>query len=207
MKESLSPKRQPQKHVQVRRPCAPRVQSRRKVKGAIGISDSDVLTWLDDLMISRYTCAEYRLTLGNVFIYLSNANRSLKCAKSVFAAPSQELHSLIFGDIAMRLSLSKVTALVKLPGRTTVEELRAFRGLTGYLRNAVQNCSFIVAPVTNFLRNEASISRRARKLPIEWRGFHIMAFVRLKDSLSRLNLIAFPSYNDLSGLQTDASTV
>ena len=68
----------------------------------------------------------------------------------------------------IRPAPSKMQAVAKMPHPTNIEELRAFLGLKGYLRQLVENYSIIAAPLTNILRNKEFATKRARKFPIPW---------------------------------------
>ena len=94
-----------------------------------------------------------------------------------------------------------------MPRPTNIEELRAFLGLTGYLRQFVENYSIIAAPLTNILRNKEFATKRARKLPIPWTLEQEGAFASLKKSLASPTVLAFPNWNQPFTLHTDARSI
>lgn len=61
------------------------------------------------------------------------------------------------------------------PPPSTVEELRAFLGMTGYLRQFVEGYSMRTAILTDILRNKAFASKLARRSPIPSLEYHINA--------------------------------
>ena len=102
---------------------------------------------------------------------------------------------------------SKLEAIAKMPRPTTVETLRTFLGMTGYLRQFVRNYSLISAPLSNILRNKGFASRRARKFPIPWGDEEENAFQALRAALASPTVLAFPDPNKPFELHTDASVV
>ena len=92
----------------------------------------------------------------------------------------------------IRPAPSKMEAVAKMPRPTNIEELRTFLGLTGYLRQFVENYSIIAAPLTNILRNKEFATKRARKFPIPWTVEQEGAFASLKKSLASPTVLAFP---------------
>ena len=102
---------------------------------------------------------------------------------------------------------SKLDAIARMPRPHTVEELRTFLGLTGYLRQFVPNYSLTAAPLTNILRNKALASKRARKLTIPWSTAEEDAFQSLRETLASPKVLAFPDLERPFELHTDASTM
>lgn len=66
----------------------------------------------------------------------------------------------------IRPAESKMSAVSQLTPPKTVEDLRKFIGMTGYLRNFVEKYSILAAPLTDILRNMQFASKRARKTKI-----------------------------------------
>ena len=98
-------------------------------------------------------------------------------------------------------------AVAKMPRPTNIEELRAFLGLTGCLRQFVENYSIVASPLTNILRNKDFATKRARKLPIPWTVEQEGAFASHNKSLASPTVLAFPDWNRPFTLQTDASSI
>eukprot|EP00903_Cladosiphon_okamuranus_P015718 g14508.t3 len=88
---------------------------------------------------------------------------------------------------------------------STVEELRTFLGMTGYLRQFVPMYSVTAAPLTDILRNKEFASKRARKCRIPWGDKEDKAFCLLRESLASPTVLAFPDMNSTFELHTDAS--
>ena len=86
---------------------------------------------------------------------------------------------------------SKVAAVVHLPPPPTVEEPRAFRGMTGFLLQFVKLYSIIASPLTDILRNKAFASKRSRRSPIPWLEPQQQTFLSLKSSLTSFPILVF----------------
>ena len=121
------------------------------------------------------------------------ADFSVNFAKCIFAAASQEFLGMMIDSTGMRPAPSKLVAIAKMPRPHTVEELRAFIGLTGYLRQFVPEYGLQIAPLTDLLRNKAFASRSARKLSIPWGDQQEAAFQTIKASLASQQYSCFPT--------------
>ena len=166
----------------------------RVVKTALEPPEDDVVSWLDDILVSSRTWEAHINLLRTVFQKLVNARLSVNFAKCNFAAPSQEYLGMVVDSTGIRPAPSKLEAVINMPRPTNVEELRAFLGLTGYLRQFVEKHSIIAAPLTNILRNKDFASKRARKSVIPWEQDQEQAFVQLKQALTSPKDLAFPDW-------------
>ena len=85
---------------------------------------------------------------------------------------------------------SKIAAVAERSPPTTVEELRAFLGMTGYLRKFVRGYSGLAAPLTDILRNKAFASKRSRRSLIPWLEHHQNTFLALDSALTSFHILA-----------------
>ena len=106
----------------------------------------------------------------------------------------------------IRPAPSEMEAVAKMPRPTNIEELRAFLGLTGCLRQFVKNHSIVASSLTNILRNKDFATKRAR-LPIPWTVEQEGASSSLKKSLASPTVLAFPDRNRLFTLHTGANSI
>lgn len=123
----------------------------RRVKSALGNLDG-VFSWLDDILIASTTWEEHLATLAVVLNRVKDAGLSVNFSKCIFGAASQEFLGMIIDSTGLHPAPSKLEAIANMP--TTVEELRTFLGMTGYLRQFVRNYSIVSAPISNILRNK-----------------------------------------------------
>ena len=178
----------------------------RRVKSALGYLDG-VFSWLDDILIASDTWDEHVAMLIVVFHRLLKAGLSLNFAKCIFGAQAQEFLGMIIDCNGVHPSPAKMEAIANMPCPRSVEELRTFLGMTGYLCQHVPNYSLVAAPLTDILRNKEFASKRARKLPIPWGPAAQQAFDSLRTTLASPTVLAFPDLERPFELHTDASTI
>lgn len=99
---------------------------------------------------------------------LQSAGLSVNFAKCIFGSASMEFLGMVIDSTGIHPAPSKLEAIACMLRPRTVEELRTFLGMTGYLRQFVRGYSLICAPLTDILRNKDFASKRARKCPIPW---------------------------------------
>ena len=92
----------------------------------------------------------------------------------------------------VRPAQSKIDAVARLAPPKTVEELRTFLRMTGYLRQFVERYSEVATPLTEILRKNQFASKKARKLAIPWSAEHATAFQTLKAAIISPRVLAFP---------------
>ena len=113
---------------------------------------------------------------------------------------------MMIDSTGIRSSPSKLEAIEKMPPPLDVEELRAFLGITGYLRQFIRNCSITAASLTDLLKNKEFASKKARKFPIAWGGREAGAFHSLKKKLTSPSVLALPDWNNTFVVQTEANS-
>ena len=163
----------------------------RIVKKALALPLPGLDSWLDDILLASYSWEQHLAALREAFTRLLNAKLSVNFAKCRFAASSQEFLGMVIDCTGIRPAPSKLEAVSKMPRPRTVGELRAFLGLTGYLRQFVPKYSLVAAPLTDLLRNKASATKRARKTQIEWGDAKQQSFVQMKAALASPEVLAF----------------
>ena len=166
-----------------------------------------MFSWLDDILIASTTWEEHLATLTLVLTRLLAAGLSVNFAKCIFGSSSQEFLGMIIDSTGLHPAPTKLEAIASMPRPQTVEELRTFLGLTGFLRQFVPNYSLTAAPLTDILRNKDFASKHARKNRIGWGAEEEQAFQSLRSTLASPTVLAFPDLDNTFELHTDASTV
>ena len=151
----------------------------RVIRHTSRLPDDDVASWLDDIVIASVTWEEHLALTLKVLIRLLGAGRSVNFAKYIFGAARQEFLGMIIDSSSIRPSPSKGEAIEKIPPPSNVEELRAFLGMIGYMRQSIRNYSITAASLTYLLRIKEFASNKACKSPIAWRSgeagdFHLL---------------------------------
>ena len=67
-----------------------------------------------------------------------------------------EFVGMVIDRQGVRSAEDKIAAVAQLAPPVSVEELRAFFGMTGYLRQFVERYSIVAAPLTDVPRNKPS---------------------------------------------------
>ena len=109
------------------------------------------------------------------------------------------------GTEGIRGDLSKLTAVVNWEVPTTIQNLEAFLGLTGYFRPLIKNYSLLEKPLkdlTNLLdvpkgggKQSYRNAARAHRLEDHWTSAHDKAFVVLKIALTSAPVVKGPKYD------------
>ena len=170
------------------------------------LPDDNVASWLDDNLIASVTWEEHVSSTLKVLSRLLGAGLSVNFATCIFGAARQEFLGMIIDSSGIRPSPSKVEAIEKMPPPSNVEELRAFLGMIGYMRQSIRNYSITAAPLADLLRVKEFASNTACKSPIAWRSREAGDFHLLKKILISPAVLAFSDWNNTFIAQTDASS-
>jgi len=111
-----------------------------------------VLVFLDDILIYSNTLEDHASHLEEVLATLRQHQLYLKSSKCTFAQDSLEYLGHIISSKGVATDQNKITAMLHWPVPTTVTELRAFLGLTGYYRRFVKHYGLLTKPLTQLLK-------------------------------------------------------
>ena len=164
-----------------------------------------VENYLDDILIYSTDFDSHLALVAAVLSRLQEGGLSVNFAKSRWCCASLEFVGMVVDRQGVRPAESKIAAVAELSPPTTVEELRAFLGMTGYMRQYVERYSILAAPLTDILRNPLFASKRSRRSLIHWTEQHQYAFLSLKSALTSFPILAFPMWDKPFVLHTDAS--
>ena len=164
----------------------------------------NVERWLDDILRS-VSLADHFALIEEVFNLLHEAGYWVHFKKSMFCMAEVEFLGAMVGRSGIRPAPSKIKAVRELEMPSTVGEVRAFLGLAGYLRGFVPDFSSLTAPITDFLRDKAFSSKRARKLRVPWGAAQTEVFLAVISALITHPVLTVPDWNLPFALHTDAS--
>ena len=110
--------------------------------------DDFVLVYLDDIMIFSRTEEEHLRHVQLVLQKLANADLYMKASKCKFAKTSTTFLGFSITHAGISVDPKKIEAILNWSPPTTITEVRAFLGFTGFYRRFVRNYATIAAPLT-----------------------------------------------------------
>ena len=162
-----------------------------------GLTPSECLIYLDDIIVFGKSFTEHLHRLEAVFQCLNKAGLKLKPEKCYFARNEvQYLGHIVTAD-GIKPNPSKTEAVSSYPVPMNVRELRQFLGLTNYYRRFVEGYSKIAEPLHQ-------LTRKTSKGYV-WTPNCQNAFDELKYRLTTPPILAYPDFSDEFILHTDAS--
>ena len=156
-----------------------------------------VRTYIDDLLIiSKGSFEDHLSKVDSVLIELEKAGLKVNATKSAFAQEELEYLGYWITREGILPLQKKIDAIQNIARPTNVKELRSFIGLVNYYRDMWKRRSEILAPLT------ALTSSRTKW---KWTDIHQHAFDRMKRTVSRETLLAYPDFTKPFEVHTDAS--
>ena len=153
--------------------------------------------YLDDLLIiSRGSFEEHLEQLEQALTRLAEAGLKINASKSSLCREELEYLGYWITRKGIRPVTKKVHAILRLKTSTKRKELRKFIGMVNYYRDIWPQRSHILAPLTA-LTSPAT--------PWRWTDQHQQAFDEMKRVITRETLLAYPDFNEVFEIHTDAS--
>ena len=167
-----------------------------------------LLVYLDDIIIFASTFDEHLQRLETVFSRLHHYGLKIKAQKcNFFKGEVKYLGHLVVAEQGVKPDPDKVAAVKDWPEPTSVTELRAFLGFTGYFRKFMRDYSTIAAPLLIHLRGTSTKDKNSggrRKIVLDEVGR--TAFQIFKTSLIQAPILAFADFRLPFIVETDASS-
>jgi hypothetical protein len=170
-----------------------------------------VRVYLDDLLvISRETFADHLEKVQAVLQILSDAGLKCNAAKSTFCASEIEYLGYMLTREGIRPQKEKVQAILALKPPTGVKTLRSFLGIVQYYRDLWEKRSDMLAPLTDLVAEcgvtKSTKKKGTKKKPWRWDKEHQKAFNDVKCTIARDVTLAYPDFDEVFVIYTDAST-
>jgi hypothetical protein len=155
------------------------------------------LVFIDDILIYSPSLELHLLHLRQILSTLRTHQFYIKKSKCNFVQRKLVYLGHIISAEGVATDPSKTSAMLQWPFPTSVTEVRAFMGLTGYYRKFVRHYGIIAKPLTSLLK----------KKQFQWNSDATTAFETLKQAMSSTPVLALPSFEESFTVETDASDI
>ncbi|GMI84821.1 hypothetical protein HRI_002151400 [Hibiscus trionum] len=157
-----------------------------------------VLVFIDDILVYSRSWEDHLLHVRMVLQCLQAHGFVAKRSKCSFGRSSVEyLGHIVSGD-GLAVDPAKVQAIREWAAPTTLKEVRSFLGLASYYRKFIKGFATLASPISDLLRKGASF---------QWTAAAQSAMNQLKDRLCSAPILAFPDFDMVFHVETDASGV
>lgn len=154
-----------------------------------------VLVFFDDILIYSKTEAEHVGHLKAVLAKLVEHQLYANKNKCEFGKASIGYLGHVISSEGVEVDKDKVAAILDWKQPTNLKELRGFLGITGYYRKFVRQYAQLAKPLTDQLKKDS----------FGWSAEATVAFVRLKEALTKAPVLQLPDFEQLFIVETDAS--
>jgi hypothetical protein len=171
-----------------------------------------VRAYIDNLLvITKGSLDDHLDKLKWVFIQLHNAGLKVNATKSVFCAQETEYLGYILTRGGIKPQPKKVQAIFTLNLPNNIKELQQFLGVVQYYRGMWQKRSEMLAPLTNLVREcketKTTKKNKTKKKPWRWESIHQQGFGKVKGTIAKKVVLAYPDFTKPFETYTDASTM
>ncbi len=200
-------------------PNAPSTFQRLMEKCMGDINISEVLVFLDDLIVFSDTLEEHERRLLNVLERLKDYGLKLSLDKCKFFQTSVKYLGHIVSEDGVETDPQKIEAIKTWPSLRNLKELRSFLGFSGYYRRFIKDYAKIVKPLNELtvgyppLRKGCKVKCKEKtyldpKEPFggRWTDDCQQAFETLTVKLTKAPILGFADPGLPYVLHTDAST-
>ena len=167
-----------------------------------------LLIYLDDIIVYSSTFEEHLHRLELVFSRLQTHGLKLKPSKcDFFRTEVRYLGHLVVAGEGVQPDPDKVAAVKDWPEPTTVTELRAFLGFTGFFRKFIRGYSNVTAPLLTYLKgtsHKGKVKCGGKKIELDEPAR--LAVQALKSKLIEAPVLRFADFSLPFTVETDASS-
>ncbi len=159
---------------------------------------SNVITYIDDVLIHSRTHPEHLAHLLAAIDRVRSANLRLNPEKCIFgAAQVQYLGQTISGQ-GVQPGLDKTSALKDVAPPANVKQLKSFMGLANYFRNFIRRFSIVANPLFDMVKQNADWSNGLTPAALA-------AFKFIQKTISEKPVLAYPNREGMFHLYVDAA--
>jgi hypothetical protein len=153
------------------------------------------LVFFDDILVYSLTLDDHINHLRVVLEVLRHHQLYAKFSKCTFAQPKIEYLGHVISSKGVATDPAKISIIQNWPASTTLTQLRAFLGLTGYYRRFIKGYGIICQPLFKALKKDS----------YTWTIEQDKAFEHLKQIMSAPPVLALPDFTQPFILEADAS--
>lgn len=164
----------------------------------IDLIGQGVYVYLDDIIIYAKSRKEHDSTLFKVMSLLKEHNLQLKISKCLFYARQFDYLGHVITEKGIKANPKKIEVIKNFPQPIKVKHIQSFLGICSYFRRYVKNYSHLSKPLTMLLKKEQ---------PFIWTQKQQQCFDALKKALCEEVTLAFPDFDQLFYVTTDASDI
>jgi hypothetical protein len=170
-----------------------------------------IRVYIDDLLIlSKDSFDDHLSKLREVLRRLQAAKLRVNAAKSIFGSDEIEYLGYTLTRDGIRPQRKKVDAILAINPPRNVKDLRKFMGMVQYYRDVWEKRSHLLAPLSDLVaecgHTKVTKKNGTKKRPWYWNESHQQCFDAVKEAIARDVLLAYPNYNEVFEIYTDAST-
>jgi len=159
-----------------------------------------VFAYLDDMQVASKNREDHAVHLRQLFLQLREHKLVINLEKCVFGVESIEFLGHQVSAAGAKPLTAHVKAIQKHPRPTIVRELQGFLGMVNFYRRFLAGAAGILKPLTDALRGKLAQTAR-----LSWSPAMEEAFVRIKEDLARVAILAHPLPAATLALAVDAS--
>ncbi|XP_073429286.1 uncharacterized protein [Dendrobates tinctorius] len=149
-----------------------------------------------------FTFEEYLRRLEQVLSWLQSHGLKVKPQKCHFLCNKIEYLGHFVSSEGEDGSCEKIAGVQEWPTPTTVKDVWAFLGFTGYYRRVMKNCTCLANPLLELLKGVPS---GLKNLAIQWGSSQEEAFRALKMALTETPILAYADFSMPFILHNDGS--
>jgi hypothetical protein len=185
--------------------CVPSCFNKVTARALHGLVGTLIQLFGDDSAMAGDIFADKLSNLWTFFTHCHEESLSLSPQKMKLFMTKVVFAGERVGTKGIQADLTKLTAVMNWETLTTIQNLEAFLGLTGYFRPLIKNYSLLEKPLKD-LANTLIVptvgskqayhnAARAHRLLDQWTPVHDKAFVILKVALSSALVVKSPKYD------------
>src|SRR6185436_846333 len=165
----------------------------------MGINMVSAVIYVDDVLTWSKRGMAHIEAVRKIFERCRQYNFKLSAKKCSFYRKSVKFLGVILSEDGLSIDPNRIYTVQKYPRPKNHKELRSFIGLITYNRGFIENCSKLVAPLTQLLKKSEETFR--------WTQEAEDSFIKLKEALTNAVKLAIPNNRLPYIIETDCSRV